>query len=259
MSAVTNSESEWAYQTGPSRWPSTRSAGKVISPTSWLLGASAPRADEVSELRERLDDAERRAADAEQALPHLLALGQRTVNSLLTDARERSRRIIDEARQQAATEIRTERELLAKESTELDALRMAVAAEAMGLEMVREELEAAVAALQLPAPGVVSSPLEAPTVPDPSLRLLPPPPSVEDLTAVGMVPANDTTEVVEPVAEADAEPSAARRRSSRFSDVWADGEDDGMAEAFDRFFNAEASTDRHRDAVLHADGKAPWT
>jgi hypothetical protein len=177
-----------------------------------------------------------------------------------SDARERGRRIIEEARQRAATEIRTERELLATEASELDALRMAVAAEAMGLETVRKELEAAVAALQLPAPGVVAPVGEAPSVPDPSLRLLPPPPSVDDLAAVGMAPVSDNNAVNEAASTERGDASMAfGRRSSRFSDVWADGEDDGMAEAFDRFFNAAAAQDRHRDAVLDADGKAPWT
>lgn len=121
---------------------------------NWLLGLTPPAggtpkgvpdvatlADEVEDLTERLAVAERRAREAEMALPHLLGLGQRTVNGLLNDARARGRQIIDAAREQAVAEMGAEREAMRREARDLEALRMAVAAEAMGLEEIRAELQ----------------------------------------------------------------------------------------------------------------------
>ncbi|QGG96662.1 ATP synthase subunit B family protein [Actinomarinicola tropica] len=120
---------------------------------NWLLGlAPAPGptpkgvpdaatlAEENEALRARLADAERRAREAERALPHLLGLGQSTVNGLLDDARARGRDIIEAARRQAEQELGAQRDEVRRETRELDALRMAVAAEAMGLEEIRAEL-----------------------------------------------------------------------------------------------------------------------
>lgn len=247
MSAVSNSEGDHPRAVEPPRWTSTRATG--TSPAGWLLGERSTRADELVELRRRLEEAERRALDAEGALPHLLALGQRTVNGLLGDARARGRAIIEEAREQAAREIAAERRALAEEAAELDALRMAVAAEAMGLEQIRVELDSKLAAGQLRAGGARQPALDAgaaPAVPDPAARLLPPPPPPTELAEVGM----DTAE-----AEPDHGRASPREPSpsSRFADAWAADEDEMMVEAFDRFFAAEISRDPMRDSVLEAD------
>ena len=119
---------------------------------NWLLGhadsdtpsnAADPAAlvDEIAELRERLAAAEMRATEAENALPHLMELGQRTVDGLLSDARRRGREIIEASRRKADDEFAEQREEMRRETKELDSLRMAVAAEAMGLESVRAELQ----------------------------------------------------------------------------------------------------------------------
>lgn len=121
---------------------------------NWLLGltTAAPGTpkgvpdvttltEEIDDLRARLATAERRARDAETALPHLLGLGQNTVNGLLDDARARGRQIIDGARTQAEAELAAERAAVRQEARDLEALRMAVAAEAMGLEEIRAELQ----------------------------------------------------------------------------------------------------------------------
>jgi hypothetical protein len=119
---------------------------------NWLLGhadsatpASIPDpaalVDEIADLREKLAAAELRASEAENALPHLMELGQRTVDGLLTDARRRGREIIEASRRKADEEFAAEREEMRRETKELDSLRMAVAAEAMGLESVRAELQ----------------------------------------------------------------------------------------------------------------------
>ncbi|MGY6501516.1 MAG: hypothetical protein ACXIVQ_11580 [Acidimicrobiales bacterium] len=214
----------------------------------WLWGGEPVG---VAELREQLEEAQRRAHDAEAALPHLLALGQRTVNSLLTDARTRGRQIIEDAKAQAADEIQAQRDEVAREARELDSLRMAVAAEAMGLEQTRRELEQARVALDASrtaaalasGPSVEDADL-SPTnvvsiVPRSELRapMLPPPPSPVDLVRVGMAG----------TAGSDATPDAV---SSRFADAWAAGEDEVMAEAFDRFFSAAVEPDLLRDGVL---------
>lgn len=119
---------------------------------NWLLGhadSSTPSAapdpvalvDEIADLREKLLAAELRADEAENALPHLMELGQRTVDGLLGDARRRGREIIEASREQADAELGHQRDEVRREAKELDALRMAVAAEAMGLEQVRSELQ----------------------------------------------------------------------------------------------------------------------
>jgi hypothetical protein len=213
-------------------------------PAKWLFGEPNDQAGELAELRERLAESERRAADAEAALPHLLALGQRTVNGLLNDARTRGRQIIEEARAQAAVEMERERQALALEAAELDALRMAVACEAMGLEQVRAELEAGLAALQLhasadvPSDGARELPAASAVAraPDQGAPPLPPPPSPADLVSVGMTrgrPDHRDDSV-----------------TSRFAHAWAAGEDEMMTEAFDRFFAVEIGIDPLRDAVL---------
>ncbi len=227
----------------------------ATSPAGWLFGERGHQTDEIAELRQRLADAEHRAASAEEALPHLLALGQRTVNGLLSDARSRGRRIIEEARVQAERELEAERRAVETEAAELDSLRMAVAAEAMGLEQIRHELEAAIAAMQLPegsrplAESGRSTRPGSPFTVDPAAILLPPPPSPsESEPSPGVeVPATGA-----PGPGEDRVPGATRR-SSRFADAWAEGEDDLMSEAFDRFFAGGSGPDPQRAAVLDAD------
>jgi hypothetical protein len=243
MSAVSDSEDERTHGSRVSRWAVDHDIAP--SPSEWLLGTSGESA-EITTLRERLADAERRAADAEEALPHLLALGQRTVNGLLSDARARGRQIIEEARDKAQVELETERRALAAEAAELDALRLAVACEAMGLEQIRNELEASVAAMQLGTGGFAGA--VRPSLPpaaasaastfDPAASLLPPPPSPTDLDSVGM--ASSASPSTDP-------------GSSRFAAAWAAGEDEMMTEAFDRFFAAEIASDPQRDAVIDED------
>lgn len=233
MSAMSSDE---AAQPAPSRL-ARLAAGDAPSPGSWLFGGPSQQAAEIAQLRERLAEAEQRAEAAEEALPHLLALGQRTVNGLLSDARARGRDIIEEARVAAQAEVEREREALRRESRELDALRMAVAAEAMGLEQIRRELEAVSAAPQLNAGPAAVLPASA----DPRANLLPPPPSPADLDAVGM---------------GNTSGSANDSPSRRFADAWAEGEDDMMAEAFDRFFQAEIARDPMRDSVVDPDPSA---
>jgi hypothetical protein len=119
---------------------------------NWLLGhadSSTPTGlpdpaalvDELTDLRAQLAAAEQRAVEAENALPHLMELGQRTVDGLLNDARRRGREIIETSRRQAEAELGSQRDEVRREAKELDSLRMAVAAEAMGLEQVRAELQ----------------------------------------------------------------------------------------------------------------------
>lgn len=236
MSALPSDEGQQPGTTRLARWATLEPSStppSSPSPGSWLFGGPSQQASELAELRQRLAETERRAEDAEAALPHLLALGQRTVNGLLSDARARWRQIIDEARVAALVEIDREREALAREGRELDALRMAVAAEAMGLEQIRRELEAATAAKGLAAGAPKAA--SVPALADPRAALLPPPPSPAELDSVGM---------------GTASPSNPASPSRRFAEAWAEGEDEMMAEAFDRFFQAEIERDPHRDAAV---------
>ncbi len=238
MSAMPSEDGQQSGSARLARWAthdSSPAPAPSPSPGSWLFGGPSQQASELAELRQQLAEAERRAEDAEAALPHLLALGQRTVNGLLSDARARGRQIIDEARAAALVEIDREREALAREGRELDALRMAVAAEAMGLEQVRRELEAATAAKGLAAGE--TKPPTTPALADPRAALLPPPPSPADLDSVGMGVSSPST------------PNPSRR----FAEAWAEGEDEMMAEAFDRFFQAEIERDPQRDAAVEPD------
>lgn len=231
MSAMSRDE---AGQQAQSRLARLTSADSSPSAGSWLFGGPSGQASEIAELREQLAAAEQRADAAEEALPHLLALGQRTVNGLLSDARARGRDIIEEARAAALVEIEREREALRRENRELDALRMAVAAEAMGLEQIRRELEAS-SSPQLTAGPVSSRPG---ALSDPRANLLPPPPSPAELDAVGM---------------GSTENSPQGSPSRRFAEAWAEGEDEMMTEAFDRFFQAEIARDPQRDAAVDPD------
>ena len=236
MSAMPHDDDGQSGATRLARWAAQHET--VPAAGSWLFGGPSQHATELAELRERLAEAERRADDAEGALPHLLALGQRTVNGLLSDARARGRQIIEEAREAAALEIEHERRALSREAAELDALRMAVAAEAMGLEQIRNELEAGVVSRQLGAGApALPAPHAAPAA-DPRAALLPPPPSPADLDSVGMGSASSAPK---------------DSPSGRFADAWAAGEDEMMVEAFDRFFAAEIERDPLRDAAVDPD------
>ena len=265
MSAVPDPDDSAHRGSRFARWAAQHNG--TPPPAAWLFGEPNDQARELEELRERLAEAERRAEEAEAALPHLLALGQRTVNGLLNDARARGRQIIEEARAQAEVEAAEARKALEREASELDALRMAVACEAMGLESVRNELEARVKELGLgegdlrdllarglPAAAPVeeadhaatSDPHRAAGNPASALDevagpILPPPPPPADLIGMGLTPG---------AAHADAP-------SSRFADAWARGEDEMMAEAFDRFFAAHIESDPLRDAVIDPSADAP--
>lgn len=255
MSALPSSEDPTVSGIGPRRWSSPSGSRPSTSPAGWLFGERGHQVDEVAELKRRLAEAERRAESAEEALPHLLALGQRTVNGLLSDARSRGRRIIEEARVEAERELEAERRAVQAEGAELEALRMAVAAEAMGLEQVRQELEAAIAALQLPegsrplAESGRSTRPGSPFVLDPAAILLPPPPAPGDAEGAAVVGS------ATPPAPAPAEDRlpGSSRRSTRFADAWAEGEDDLMSEAFDRFFAGGSGPDPQRAAILDDD------
>lgn len=92
---------------------------------------------EIAALREELARAQERALQAEAALPHLLGLGQSTVNELLDDARSRAAAIMAEAEESlAAREV-----ALKRERNKLEALYMAIAAEAAALENLRKNTE----------------------------------------------------------------------------------------------------------------------
>jgi hypothetical protein len=261
MSAVPESGEPTPRGSRFARWAAQQDGSP---PAAWLFGDPSPQARELEELRERLAEAEKRAEEAEAALPHLLALGQRTVNGLLNDARARGRQIIEEARAQAEREAEEARTALQKEAAELDALRMAVACEAMGLEAVRNELEARVRELGLgegdlrallarglptaapPAIEAAEPDLDEPAGPavprsfgELSGPVLPPPPPPSELATVGLT--------------STPRPDAA---SSRFAEAWAQGEDEMMAEAFDRFFAAEIESDPLRDAVIEGEAES---
>jgi hypothetical protein len=273
--------------------------------------------DEITILREQLAAAETRADEAEHALPHLMELGQRTVDGLLNDARRRGREIILAARAEAESELSERRAEVRRDSNELDALRMAVAAEAMGLEQVRSELQRRIALSadelsrladhpmllggELPveelglAAAALAPPLQvadesAPSDVVPDGENLP----VEDSRPVGIVEASvaepmsvvaqieiagaaeatlDVSDAVTsrpvspvevaaesaPVAvtpdAAGAEPVAtgSPNPGSRFADAWDAEEEEGAAEAFDRFFSADVDYEPSREWILADD------
>lgn len=272
---------------------------------NWLLGIAddtgrrSGERDEVAELRERLAAAEKRAEEAESALPHLMELGQKTVDGLLNDARRRGREIIEASRLRAEEEFAATRDEVRKEARELDALRMAVAAEAMGLEQIRAELQRRISSSaaeltrmaehprllggqlpveelglaaprqhELPAPADPAVPthehatqvftpdavVEAATAPSTSIEA-----QIEiagaaeaTLDVSGSGPSAEVA-VVEPIGtDADA-PAPPADPHSPFAAAWAAEEDDGVAEAFDRFFSADVDYEPSREWILADD------
>ncbi|MBK5222051.1 MAG: hypothetical protein JJE52_04085 [Acidimicrobiia bacterium] len=249
---------------------------------SWLLGLAPddrPRATpagvpdpgtlsaEIDDLRQRLAAAEKRAAEAETALPHLLALGQRTVNGLLDDARARAKQIIDAARERTHDELTAQRELVRRESTELQALRMAVAAEAASLEELRADLQRRISLAGTVAPAADDFPVDlialegARPAASPTARPVDPPAGTTD-AGVGIIEASTSpAPSVEAQLEIDATALGERpvgvrpNPSSGFADAWDQDEDDTVAEAFDRFFTAEVDSEPSREWILADDTK----
>jgi len=189
---------------------------------------SARRAasSEVEELRARLAEAQQRAEVAESALPELLALGRKTADALVEDAQRRSEAMIEDARLRAIAELDDQRREVRREAKELEALRLAVAAEAMGLEQIRSELQhrVSVSAAELARiaghPGLLGG---AP------LRL--PEGGLPELEAVGR---EDSGVVANP--------------SPQFAAAWTgeEGDDD----AFERFLQGDEYGDPSRDWIL---------
>lgn len=325
--------------------PDERASG-IPRRRNWLLGLAPPSgstpkgvpdaatlAEEIDELKERVAHAERRAREAERALPHLLGLGQATVNGLLDDARARGREIIESARRHAEAELGAQRDEVRREARELEALRMAVAAEAMGLEEIRAELHRRVSMsaielarvaqhpqllggepLRVEQPGLdtvavapVASALgelpapfdqdaagadepEAAPVPVVTVRggesivVLPSAAGIGIVEASTMrsdavaaqlaiadamettgseaAPASSATPATDTDADLTVEDAAAvvpeaspPVPASGFASAWAEGEDDEVSEAFDRFFSADVDAEPSREWILADDTK----
>ena len=318
-----------------------RAPDEVGRRRNWLLGQPdeltpthvpepAALVDEIAELRTKLAAAEERAAEAENALPHLMGLGQRTVDGLLNDARRRGREIIEAARVRADEEFSARRQEMQSEGRELDALRMAVAAEAMGLELIRSELQRRITLSaaelsrmaehpmllggELPLeqaglPSGAEAPAELPAVePLPVLEVDGLAPEVLAESPVGLVEASlsssdseqaqieiaaavscDATALHAPgdpvdddeatalhigaaerdeihgaapivvaatAADAGGPDAEVSQEGSRFAAAWEAEEDEGVAEAFDRFFSADVEYEPSREWILADDTRA---
>lgn len=205
--------------------------------------ARATERAEVDELRAALRAAEARAEEAEQAMPALLALGRRTADALLQDARQRAEGLLVEARERAEAELGRQRRDVRREAKELEALRLAVAAEAMGLERIRAELQRRLSA---------SAGELARLATDPTL-LAGEPLRLEPVTVDELSRAPSTPRALPAATDDTVDLAAPSPRPRRFDEAWAAGEDPESEAAFDRFFSADVAAEPSRAWILAGD------
>ena len=208
---------------------------------------------ELLALSEALAAAEARALEAEQALPDLLALGRRTADSLLDDARRRGQAMLAEAHRRADAELDAQRREVRREAQQLEALRMAVAAEAMGLERIRAELQHRVALSAAEMHRIASHPGLLGGGP---LRLEPV--DVAELATARGIAAASAPDVV--IVTDDDEATVVRSAPSpRFAEAWGTPDDPESEAAFAAFFSDEIASEPSRDWILAGDeaGSSP--
>lgn len=173
---------------------------------------------EVTALREELARAKERALQAEAALPHLLGLGQTTVNELLDDARHRAANILAKAQEQ----LEQREAALERERQELETLYMAIAAEAAALENLRRTL--------------ATEGIEVPAEPAPRPSIISPSSSLESSSSAASSSAS--------AAESSLDGSSLDElgsipATSGFAKAWEQDDDVSMREAFARFFDGD--------------------
>lgn len=261
------------------------SAKKGFDPaevTAFLVNASGA----VERMLGRLKDAEQRAEQAEARITELearalqgpslpappappangdgnglldrtLALAEKTAIAAVADARARAQAILTQAQEQAREYFASERAAIASEwervqneASQLETLRLAVAAETMALEGVRSHLRARIAATAQELATIADNPdllsyaiaqarteVEAPVAP------------VGPAAATAIEAPEDHAL---PSPHADAIPaSSVSSYEKTFEAKWAhEEEDQADAEAFERFFSDEVEPEPTQQWIL---------
>jgi len=246
--------------------------------TAFLVNASGA----VERMLTRLKDAEQRAETAESRLlearpvapvpavaptqdnsallDRTLVLAEKTAVAAVSDARARAQAILTQAQEQARQYFASERAAIASEwdrvqaeQSQLETLRLAVAAETMALEGVRSHLRSRIAAAATELAGIA----EDPDLLNYAINRKPGEVAVADVAQVAPTP------VVEAIDAAPAAPLPATRPveainassvsspEKSFGAKWADNEhDDADEEAFDRFFSADVEPEPTQQWIL---------
>ena len=259
--------------------------------TAFLVNASGA----VERMLTRLKDAEQRAESAESRLleartpepsavpppvagtensallDRTLVLAEKTAVAAVSDARTRAQAILTQAQEQAREYFATERAAIASEwdrvqveQSQLETLRLAVAAETMALEGVRSHLRSRIAAAATELAGIAEDPdllnyainrkpgeVEVPQVAAPAATLaeaLPPAPDSLADTAIA-APPEAPLPATRPVEAINASSVSSPEKS--FGAKWADNKhDDAEEEAFDRFFSADVEPEPTQQWIL---------
>ncbi len=247
--------------------------------TAFLVNASGA----VERMLTRLKDAEQRAESAEaqlleaQAAPvalavptartednsglleRTLALAEKTAVAAVSDARARAQAILTQAQEQAREYFATERAAIASEwervqleASQLETLRLAVAAETVALEGVRSHLRARISAAATELAGIADDPdllnyaiSRKPGESD--LTIAPGAPVTDGMGAIGSA-AEPSLPSAPPVDAINASSVSAPEKS--FGAGWAHEEDDAAEEAFDRFFSADVEPEPTQQWIL---------
>ena len=249
--------------------------------TAFLVNASGA----VERMLTRLKDAEQRAESAEaqlleaqaQAAPvalavpaaraednsglleRTLALAEKTAVAAVSDARARAQAILTQAQEQAREYFATERAAIASEwervqleASQLETLRLAVAAETVALEGVRSHLRARISAAATELAGIADDP-------DLLNYAISRKPGESDLAVAPAAAATDGRGAIGSAAEPSLPPappvdainaSAVSAPEKSFGAGWAHEEDDAAEEAFDRFFSADVEPEPTQQWIL---------
>ena len=252
--------------------------------TAFLVNASGA----VERMLGRLKEAEQRAETAEVRLSELeeralqlpspppappavpapgngnglldrtLALAEKTAIAAVADARGRAQAILTQAQEQAREYFATERAAIASEwervqneASQLETLRLAVAAETMALEGVRTHLRARIAATAQELATIADNrDLLSYAIAQTRVEVEAPLPPLGPAATVAID--GPDQHALSPLPHADAIPaSSVSSYEKTFEAKWAhDEEDSAAAEAFDRFFSDDVEPEPTQHWIL---------
>lgn len=191
-------------------------------------------------------------------LDRTLALAEKTAIAAVADARARAQAILTQAQEQAREYFATERAAIASEwervqneASQLETLRLAVAAETMALEGVRSHLRARIAATAQELATIADNPdlltyaiAQARTEVEAPVNPLAPAATAEIAAA--------EEQALPPSPHVDAIPaSSVSSYEKTFEAKWAHEEEDQTdAEAFERFFSDEVEPEPTQQWIL---------
>lgn len=220
----------------------TQLESRVLQPPSSLPAPPAPSAN----------------GDNNGLLDRTLALAEKTAIAAVADARARAQAILTQAQEQAREYFATERAAIASEwervqneASQLETLRLAVAAETMALEGVRSHLRGRIAATAQELAAIADNPdllsyaiAQARTEVEAPVNPLAPAAPAEIAAA--------EEQALAPSPHVDAIPaSSVSSYEKTFEAKWAHEEEDQTdAEAFERFFSDEVEPEPTQQWIL---------